>query len=111
MSNYNGPERRAVSDDIREYFDDQLREHEKREMAAVKELIDAFSKDAFPSSPSEHRAGHQAQIDASRAEEAFWRDIKVDMAKKSVWAIMQVLLGLIVVGIAAKLGISGVFGR
>lgn len=108
---YQGPDRRAVSPDVQEYFDEKLREHEKREMEQIRTLIESFSREAFPNSPAEHKAGHQAQIDASRAEEQFWRDIKIDMAKKSFWAIMQVLLGLLAVGLAAKLGIASIFGR
>lgn len=67
-------------------------------------------KTAFPEDESGeydlagHRRYHDAQIAAAKAEEAFWRDLKLDLAKKGVWAIVLVLIGLLVTGLAAKLG-------
>ena len=51
-----------------------------------------------------HRRYHEAKIQAAEAEAAFWRDLKLDLAKKGAWAILLVLAGLLVAGVATKLG-------
>lgn len=61
---------------------------------------------AFPDGVDAHRSAHEAMIKAAQAQEEFWRGLRVDMAKKSLWAILQILLFLIAAGVAAKLGIT-----
>ena len=53
-----------------------------------------------------HRRYHESMIAAATAQEQFWRDLKLEVAKKGVWSLLVVLCGLIVVGISAKLGIA-----
>lgn len=68
---------------------------------------------AFPSGPDGvadiygHRNYHEAKIRAAKAEESFWTELRLELAKKGAWALILVLLGLIVAGVAAKLGIGG----
>jgi hypothetical protein len=64
---------------------------------------------AFPDGPEAHRAAHVAMIKAAAAEEKFWTELKFDLAKKGVIAILSVLAGLIVLGMAAKLGALAAF--
>jgi hypothetical protein len=67
--------------------------------------------DAFPNGDVHgHRAAHEAMIEAKQAEAQFWRELKIDVAKKGVWGILVVIVGLVMVGglytVAAKLGIA-----
>lgn len=59
---------------------------------------------AFPDGPEAHRAAHVAMIKAAAAEEKFWNDLKTDAAKKGIFAIVHILIGLVVLGLAVKLG-------
>lgn len=49
-----------------------------------------------------HRRFHDAKIAAAKAEEEFWRELKLDLAKKGAWALLLVILGLILLGLTAK---------
>ena len=53
-----------------------------------------------------HRKYHDAKILAAQAEEAFWRELKLDLVKKGAWAIILVVVGLIMTGAAVKLGLG-----
>ena len=59
---------------------------------------------AFPDGPEAHRAAHVAMIKAAAAEENFWNELKLDLAKKGVVGLVVILIGLIVLGAAVKLG-------
>lgn len=61
---------------------------------------------AFPDGPESHRIAHEAMIKAAVAEERFWNELKIDVAKKGVWGLLIIILGLSLVGLAAKFGIS-----
>lgn len=103
------PERRQQGRTIREAeaaFERQLQEHEIREQARIKALIEALKIEAFPDGAEAHRAAHQAMIDAARQEAEFWRDLKFTIAKKSIWGILQILGILVLAGIAAKFGLG-----
>ena len=115
---YIGPDRRQTdrrSDDVAEHIKlfvaQEFKAHEEREKANVNVLIDSLKAEAFPDTPAQHKAAHQAMIDAIKAEEAFWKDLKGDIAKKSIWSVLQILFTLIAIGAAAKLGLSSVFGK
>lgn len=63
--------------------------------------------DAFPDEDVEgHRDYHLAKIKAAQAEERFWIELKIDLAKKGAWGILIILLGFIMLGLATKLGIK-----
>ena len=55
-----------------------------------------------------HRNAHQTMIDANKAAEKFWDELRLDLAKKSLWGLLLLLLGFAVLGLAAKFGIGGV---
>lgn len=59
---------------------------------------------AFPDGPEAHRAAHVAMIKAAAAQEKFWEELKFDLARKGILAILAILAGLVVVGLAVKLG-------
>lgn len=70
-------------------------------------------KTAFPNGPEGeadligHRRYHEAKIAAAEAEKAFWQELKLDLAKKGAWGILLIIVGLIVAGLMAKLGLGG----
>lgn len=66
---------------------------------------------AFPDGTEAHRNAHLAMIRASEAQERFWNELKLDLAKKGVVAIVVVLVGLMVTGMAVKLGVLAAFSR
>ena len=84
----------------------------------VKDQLDAILanletiKDAFPRDRdgqpdmAGHRRGHEAEIAAARAKERFWNELRLELAKKGAWGIVLVLVGLILAGLAAKLGLG-----
>lgn len=60
---------------------------------------------AFPDGPEAHRGAHVAMLKASEAQEKFWNELKLDLTKKGIVAIVVILLGLIVAGTIVKLGV------
>ena len=54
-----------------------------------------------------HRRYHESMIAAATAQETFWREMKLEIAKKGVLGLLVIIVGLIVVGISAKLGVYG----
>lgn len=55
-----------------------------------------------------HRNYHESMIKAANAQEAFWRELKLDIVKKGVWGLLIILCGLVLTGAAAKFGFSHV---
>lgn len=52
-----------------------------------------------------HRKYHEAMIEAAEAQTEFWRELRLDIAKKGIWGLLVIVCGLVIVGISAKLGI------
>ena len=86
--------------DRRKY--DGLTVEEKLDVAL--EILDELLN-AFPDGPINHRTAHEALIKAKRAEAEFWMELKLDIAKKGVWGIITLIIGLIAIGIATKTGV------
>ena len=60
--------------------------------------------DAFPDGDvAGHRAAHEQMIAASRAQERFWNELKLDLAKKSLWGLLVLVVGLVVLGLSIRL--------
>lgn len=103
---YTGPERRkrhsgdtpVTNDDL----DEALAIHEAKERLFVTELHNHLLS-AFPDGTEKHRLAHEKMIKAAEAEESFWRDLKTEIAKKSIWGILHILTILVVAGLGAKL--------
>lgn len=110
---YVGPDRRAYRktlEQVEAHFDLKLHDHEDREMAQIRGLLDTMMSgvmQAFPDGVEAHRSAHQAMIDAKKAEEAFWTTAK-DVALKNgiagIFAVARWVLILAIVGLAFKLG-------
>lgn len=62
--------------------------------------------DAFPDGPEKHREAHESWIASKKAEEKFWSELKLDIAKKGVWGLLTILTGLVLIGLSIKLGLS-----
>lgn len=62
---------------------------------------------AFPDGPVAHRSAHEAMIKASAAQEEFWRELRLDVAKKGTWGIVVILVGLALAGALGKLAAIG----
>lgn len=53
-----------------------------------------------------HRRYHESMIAAATAQEQFWRELKLEIAKKGVWGLLTIIVGLVIVGLSAKFGIG-----
>ncbi len=111
---YTGPERRFDQKTLKEVsdnFQQLLIEHELRETEHIKYLVDLLALEAFPDGAHAHKESHQVMIDAARAEKKFWDDLRGDVLKKSIWGVLQILMTLIGLGLAAKFGINVMGGK
>jgi hypothetical protein len=63
--------------------------------------------EAFPEQDVEgHCDYHNAKIKAAEAEERFWNELKMDLAKKGAWGLLIIIVGLVMLGLSTKLGIK-----
>ena len=53
-----------------------------------------------------HRSYHEALIRSAKAQEKFWLELKQDLIKKGLWAVIFVVVGLVITGLSAKLGLK-----
>lgn len=53
-----------------------------------------------------HRRYHEQMIAAATAQEEFWRDLKLEVAKKGIWSLLVIICGLVVVGVSAKFNLG-----
>lgn len=61
--------------------------------------------EAFPDEDVDgHCDYHAAKIRAAEAEEKFWNELKLDLAKKGAWGMLIILLGLVMIGLSTKFG-------
>lgn len=91
----------GVASEIKEFVHDELAAHEAREVEFIAKQIDKVMA-AFPDRDVEgHCEFHQAKIDAAKAEEKFWSELKFDLAKKGLVGIITVLVGMVVLGFGA----------
>lgn len=77
----------------------------KARIIKEEEKFDAILK-AFPDGPEAHCEAHQAMIKAAQAQEKFWSELRLDVAKKGIWGVMVIICGLILTGAAAKIGVK-----
>ena len=92
-------------DPLKRRTDDHLEEDEptlKAVLNAIKDLHDAFPEGDLAG----HRVYHESAIAAKKAEERFWVELKLDLAKKGAWGLMIICVGLVVSGLVAKFGFS-----
>lgn len=81
-------------------------ENQLDEILAELKLI----KGAFPENDdgtidvAGHKRYHEEMIAAAKAQTEFWRELKLDIAKKGIWGISVIVVGLIISGLAVKIG-------
>lgn len=105
---------RLIHEDIQALNSRQQRQDDRQDAAdarmethmASEEATFARIMGAFPDGPERHCEAHQAMIAAARAQEQFWRDLRVDVAKKGILGLLVVICGLILTGAAAKFGLA-----
>jgi hypothetical protein len=76
-------------------------------MDALRQINGAFATNPDGSTDfAGHRNYHEAMIKAATAQEQFWKELKLEVAKKGIWSLLVIICGLVVVGISAKFGIG-----
>jgi hypothetical protein len=100
------------------FTDDQGKTHETPDeigierkldliLAEIRKLEGAFPRNEDGSADLEgHKRFHDTKIKAAEAEMRFWQELKLDLAKKGAWGVMVVVVGLVILGLGAKLGIT-----
>lgn len=98
------------------FTDDQGRQQETPEEIGIERKLDlildhltkmegAFARNDDGSVDFDgHRRYHESMIEAAKEQAAFWKELKMDIAKKGTWGLLIVVLGLILVGIQTKFG-------
>lgn len=80
-------------------FDELMRE--------VKQIHNAFATSEDGSTDFEgHRRFHEEKVRAAKAEAEFWRELKLEIAKKGLWSLLVILCGLVFIGVTVKLGLA-----
>lgn len=76
-------------------------------LVEIKKISSAFTTNEDGSTDFEgHRRFHEEKVRAARAEADFWRELKLEIAKKGLWSLLVIICGLVVVGASAKLGLT-----
>lgn len=76
-------------------------------LAEIKKIHGGFPRDEDGETDfAGHREAHESMIKAAKAQEAFWNELKLDVAKKGVWGMLIIVIGLVMAGLAAKLGFA-----
>ena len=84
-----------------------FREFVRKDESFREKLVSAFAHDKSGRPDFiGHKQYHEAQIKAAEAQEAFWRDLKTEVAKKGTIGLLVIILGLIAAGAASKFGIG-----
>lgn len=81
-------------------------------LAEVKKIHSAFPRDRTGETDFEgHREYHETMIRAAEAQAEFWKELRLDIAKKGMWGLIITVGTLIVIGLSAKLGFSHMIPR
>ena len=90
-------------DELEARIERMFSEHEAREQEGIDDRMKTIMR-AFPGGIDEHFTVHCALAKAAKAQEDFYREIKIDLAKNGLWALLKVLFALAILGIASKMG-------
>ena len=76
-------------------------------LSELKKLEGAFPKNEDGTADFEgHRRFHDVKIKAAEAEAKFWQELKLDLAKKGAWGVLIIVVGLVMIGMGTKFGIT-----
>lgn len=99
------------------FTDDQGARHETPEEMSIDHKLDLILDEmksirgGFPKNEDGsvdydgHRRYHEQLIRAAEAQTEFWRELRLDIAKKGAWSLLVIVLGLVSIGLMAKLGL------
>ena len=99
------------------FTDDQGERHETQEEMSIDHKLDLILNEVksirsgFPKNDDGsvdydgHRRYHEQLIRAAEAQTEFWRELRLDIAKKGAWSLLVIVLGLVSIGLLAKLGL------
>ena len=71
------------------------------ELASLKSRV-TILESAFPDGAANHRRAHEDMIAAALADRTFVRELKLDAAKKGLWVMLLVIVGIFLIGLEAK---------
>lgn len=89
------------SDDKLTQFHEDFRQHHIEEQVRWEKIMSAFPD----GDPVQHRLYHEAVMRAAKAQENFWNELRLEVAKKSAWGVMLLIIGLLLTGLAIKTGL------
>lgn len=92
-------------------FKRRIDDHIDDEEPTLKSILQAINalRDAFPEGDlAGHRKFHDSAIAAKKAEERFWTELKLDLAKKGAWGLLIIITGLTLTGLFSKAGLSAI---
>lgn len=99
---YTGEERRRLTFAEAHKIEDRLDEI----LGELKKMHGAFPRtDDGETDFDGHRRYHESMIKAAEAQTKFWEELRLDIAKKGVWALLTILVGLTITGLAVKFGL------
>lgn len=60
---------------------------------------EAMWHEAFPNGDmAGHRLAHEAMISAANEQARFWSELRLDLAKKGIWALLLIIATLVAAG-------------
>lgn len=99
-----GGERRELDESFGQCPQFEACEGVQNELSKLTSELHELRVNAFPNGDVEgHKSYHEARIAAAKAEEAFWTDLKRDLAKTGIKGVLAILLGLLFTGLLVKL--------
>lgn len=69
-------------------------------LEALEEKVDQVLKGFPDGDPASHRKFHEALINRAQAREKFWNDLRSELIRKGILAMLVFLGGLLVAGLA-----------
>lgn len=100
------------------FTDDQGKEQETPQELGIEKKLDlildelkkmegAFAKNEDGEVDFDgHRRYHESMIKAAEEQAKFWKELRIDIAKKGVLFLLVTACGLLVLGVQTKLGFS-----
>ena len=79
-----------------------LQRHIEKEELDFGEFRRAFPND----DPAGHRRFHESEIEAALDRKKLWGELRKELLSKGLWSVLLILVGLVVTGAAAKLGVT-----
>lgn len=93
-------------DEAHRFFSKDFPDHARDEKTFQSAVASAFGIDRNGNPDFvRHRMAHEEQTRAAEAQTKFWTDLRAEVAKKGTIGVLVIIIGLLAVGAASKLGI------